>query len=201
MTRTARSSPATSTTTRTCPTRAAPVPEAVREGPAQVPGPQVGPVGPFRRPDLRRVVDHKHVVPDREIPRGRARQAAVPIYEAIDPGINKDHQAAWCSRGATRTTCSRCSMRSSGPTGPSRTSRTTSRCSGPSTCSPRWTVIDPAAQNRHHSPAGHLQWEYQKPRGLDDAGPEQPAGGLQRRQGTLKADPPKLVVVRRRVTS
>jgi hypothetical protein len=46
------------------------------------------------------VVNDKHVVPDREIPRDEHDKPLVPVYAAIDPGINKDHQAAyvfaWC---------------------------------------------------------------------------------------------------------
>jgi hypothetical protein len=64
---------------------------------------------------------------------------------------------------------------------------------------PRWTVIDPAAQNRHHS-TGRSAVGVPEARGLDDPGPEQPAGGLQRRQGTAEGCP-RSSLCRRRVTS
>lgn len=37
--------------------------------------------------------ENAHVIPDRELPRANARSVPlVPVYEAIDPGINEDHR-------------------------------------------------------------------------------------------------------------
>lgn len=105
--------------------------------------------------------DARHVVPDRDIPRTEAGDLAVQVFAGIDPGINKDHQAglvfawlddenrlevfhAWKAADVTvadvakhyHAVCERLRFR------------------------PRWTVIDPAAQNRNHATGRNTQYEY-----------------------------------------
>jgi phage terminase large subunit-like protein len=105
--------------------------------------------------------DARHIVPDRAPPRAENGELAVNVYAAIDPGINKDHKAAlvlaflddqdrlevfhaWKAEGATvadvakhyHGICERFNVK------------------------PRWVVIDPSAQNRHHATGRSTQWEY-----------------------------------------
>jgi phage terminase large subunit-like protein len=113
--------------------------------------------------------DHKHVVPDREIPRRPAPAnpesdlPAVPIYEAIDPGINKDHQVAliwaWVDENDLLEVfhaIKRPDWTVEDAAGYIQMFR------GEHMFTPRWTVIDPAAQNRYHGTGRSLQWEYQR---------------------------------------
>jgi hypothetical protein len=139
--------------------------------------------------------DHKHVVPDREIPRGEHDKPTVPIYEAIDPGINKDHQAAyvaaWCDEDGTLQVFHAVKW----------TDRTVEDVANyihafraEHMFTPRWTVIDPSAQNRHHSSGRNLQWEYQKYGVWTIPGQNARQAGYGAVKVLLKADPPKLVV-------
>jgi hypothetical protein len=101
--------------------------------------------------------------PDRRS-RASPRQAdPVPIYEAIDPGINKDHQVAlvwaWVDENDLLEVfhaIKRPDWTVEDAAGYIQMFR------GEHMFTPRWTVIDPAAQNRYHGTGRSLQWEYQR---------------------------------------
>jgi hypothetical protein len=104
-----------------------------------------------------------HVVPDSPLPRDQNEQVTVPVYAAIDPGINKDHQAglvfAWCDEQGQLEFFHAVKW-------PDRTVEDIASyfhmfCAE-HMFTPRWTVIDPAALNRHHVTGRSTQWEYQK---------------------------------------
>jgi hypothetical protein len=138
--------------------------------------------------------DHRHVVPDREIPRTDER-LDVTVYEAIDPGINKDHQAAvvWAWMAPDRSLEVFHAVKF-----PDRTVEDLANYilmfRAEHMFTPRWTVIDPAAQNRHHASGRSLQWEYQRHGIWTLPGQNNRQAGFNAIKERLKEDPPGLTI-------
>jgi phage terminase large subunit-like protein len=104
----------------------------------------------------------RHIVPVRPIPR-KDRKAAplVPIYASIDPGINEDHQAAlvfaWLDQ---RDVLEAFWTWKSPDTTVENVAKIYHAACEELGFRPRWTTIDPAAQNRNHVTGRNVQFEY-----------------------------------------
>jgi hypothetical protein len=110
--------------------------------------------------------DDRHIVPDRSIPRNDAGAPAVPVFAAIDPGINKDHQAAVVFAWLNPATLGRPAQLEVFDVwkAPDCTVDDVALHFNAKKADlgfkPAWTAIDPAAQNRHHSTGRNLQQDY-----------------------------------------
>jgi hypothetical protein len=106
----------------------------------------------------------RHVQPDRSLPRKTAEaRPLVPVYEAIDPGINEHHRAAYIAAwlGFDDVLEIFHSVALAGLT-VEDVAKHIAEVRAANGFRPRWTVIDPAAQNRHHATGRSLQFEYGK---------------------------------------
>jgi hypothetical protein len=124
-------------------------------------------------PDFREDGDGAHVVRPRPIPRERSegedeeesrkRLPAVPVYQGIDPGINENHPVglvyAWMAADDVLEVFHAVKR-------PDWTVADVAAYCGELeeelAFKPRWRVIDPSAQNRHHATGRSVQWEYQQ---------------------------------------
>lgn len=100
-----------------------------------------------------------HVVPDREIPRASEQaKPQVPIYAAIDPGI--DHPTgvvfAWVTPDDTMEVFRAFKLQGTVADVAKLFHETCRELN----FRPRWTVIDPSARNKNHATGRSLQFEY-----------------------------------------
>jgi hypothetical protein len=101
--------------------------------------------------------DH-HLAPSQPIPRTVEGKPSVPVYAAIDPGL--DHPSgvvfAWLAKDDTLTVFD--SFKVQG-TASDVAKLFHGKCEEHNV-KPRWTVIDPSAKNRHHVSGRSIQQEY-----------------------------------------
>jgi phage terminase large subunit-like protein len=105
-----------------------------------------------------------HVQPARAIPRASEQSMpAVPIYGAIDPGINEDHKVgivfAWLDGKDVLEVFH--AHKESGWTVEDTAAHFHNVCAALH-FKPRWTVIDPSARNKAHATGRSVQDEYRK---------------------------------------
>jgi hypothetical protein len=106
--------------------------------------------------------EKRHVAPTRAIPRQTAESLPmVPVFEAIDPGINDEHKAAYVAAwlGFDDVLEVFHSIALAGQTVDDVAAHILDVRAALG-FRPRWTVIDPAAKNRHHATGRTLQFEY-----------------------------------------
>lgn len=115
--------------------------------------------------------DDVHVVPDRDPPRSQTPAGpgplVVPLYAAIDPGINKDHQMALVMAFVEELEDGRELIEvfhthkfANGVV--EDMANHYHAVLGALDARTRWTVIDPAAQNRSVQTGRSIQWEFQR---------------------------------------
>jgi hypothetical protein len=104
----------------------------------------------------------RHVRPPRAVPRhSEQARPMVPVFEAIDPGINDEHKAAyvaaWLGFDDVLEVFHSIAL-------PNMTVDAVADhvldVRAALNFKPRWTVIDPSAKNRHHATGRTLQFEY-----------------------------------------
>jgi hypothetical protein len=113
--------------------------------------------------------DDRHIVQDRDLPRVQTPAGpgppTVPVYAAIDPGINKDHQMAlvmaWCDEHDVLEVFHTCKFADG--TVADMAKHFHAVCEQLQ-IRPRWTVIDPAARNRSPQTGRSLEWEFSQHR-------------------------------------
>jgi hypothetical protein len=108
--------------------------------------------------------EKRHVAPTRAIPRQTAESLPmVPVFEAIDPGINDEHKAAyvaaWLGFDDVLEVFHSIALAGMTVEDVANHIHDVRAALG---FRPRWTVIDPAAKNRHHATGRTLQYEYGK---------------------------------------
>lgn len=108
--------------------------------------------------------EKRHVVPERPIPRAHAKAAPlVPVFEAIDPGINEQHKAAyvvgWLDFEDVFEVFYSIAMADQNV---EQVAAHIHEVRAALNFKPRWTKIDPSAKNRQHISGKNVQDTYRK---------------------------------------